>query len=90
MTVNVLTAEPTIPAINAPITDWFRKFGTNSVNHEAMPGSDKYPMNPITNPSSQKAKTANLLDNFLSPRVIGFSKYFRIAGLIHIAYEYIW
>jgi hypothetical protein len=66
-TVNVLTAEPIIPATNAPITDWFRNVGTYSENQDAILGSDKYPMDPITNPSSQKAKTANLLDNVTSP-----------------------
>jgi hypothetical protein len=50
------------------------KDGMISANHDAMPGSDKYPMNPIPNPSSQKAKTASLLDNSQPPYYVCFSK----------------
>lgn len=55
-------ADPTIPAISAPITAWFRKFGMAKANHCAMLGRDRYPRNPIPNPRNQKAKIARLLD----------------------------
>ena len=42
-TVNVLTAEPTIPAISAPIMAWFTNFGRTIENQSAMPGNERVP-----------------------------------------------
>jgi hypothetical protein len=61
-TVNVLTAEPTIPAISAPIMAWFTNFGRTIENQSAMPGKERYPMNPIPKPRSQNEKIASPLD----------------------------
>ena len=61
-TVNVLTAEPTIPAISAPIMAWFTNFGRTIENQSAMPGKERYPTNPIPKPRSQNEKIANPLD----------------------------
>lgn len=66
---NVLIADPTTPAIRAPTTAWFKKFGMERANHCAMFGRDRYPIKPIPNPSSQKAKIASFLDNLGSSTV---------------------
>jgi|ERR1051325_2125506 hypothetical protein len=66
-TVNVLTAEPTIPAINAPIIAWLTNLGKTTENQSAIPGSDRYPMNPIPNPKSQNEKIASPRDKLSKP-----------------------
>jgi hypothetical protein len=60
--VNVLTADPIIPAINAPMTAWLTNFGIDVENHSAIPGNKRYPTKPTPNPINQNTKTANPLD----------------------------
>jgi hypothetical protein len=62
-TVKVLTAEPTIPAIKAPIIAWFTNCGSTLENQSAIPGKERYPIKPIPNPRSQNENIANPLDN---------------------------
>jgi hypothetical protein len=84
---NVLTADPTTPAISAPITAWFRKFGMAIANHCAMLGRDRYPRKPMPNPRNQKAKIASLLDNPLSPTSSVYGNFRRfpfVARFFHV------
>jgi hypothetical protein len=60
--VKVLIAEPTTPAIRAPIIDWLKWFGSACENQSVNPGSTEYPKNPIPNPNIQIKKIANFLD----------------------------
>jgi hypothetical protein len=66
--VNVLTADPIIPAISAPMTAWLTNFGIEVANHSAIPGNKRYPTKPMLNPISQNTKTANPLDSSLPLR----------------------
>lgn len=83
----VLIADPTTPAISAPITAWFRKFGMDRANHCAMFGRDRYPIKPIPNPISQKANIASLLDNPGSPTASvqgNFHEFHFVARFFHV------
>jgi hypothetical protein len=62
--VKVLRADPTTPAIIAPIIEWLRKFGNTLENQAVTPGKDKYAVKPMVNPSSQNKNIAILLDIF--------------------------
>ena len=51
-----------VAAISAPIMAWFTNFGRTIENQSAMPGNERYPMNPIPKPRSQNEKIASPLD----------------------------
>jgi hypothetical protein len=62
-TVNVLTAEPTIPAKIDPNMAWFTTIsGSTLPNQETALGTIRYPAEPIVKPIAQKIKIANPLD----------------------------
>ncbi len=63
ITVNVLTAEPTIPARIEPNTAWLTTISGNMFpNHDTAFGTMRYPAEPIVKPSAQKIKIASALD----------------------------
>ncbi len=62
-TVNVLTAEPTIPAKIDPSMAWFTTIsGSTLPSHDTAFGTIRYPAEPIVKPIAQKIKIANALD----------------------------
>jgi hypothetical protein len=62
-TVNVLTAEPTIPAKIEPNMAWFTTIsGSTLPNQETALGTIRYPAEPIVKPIAQKIKIASALD----------------------------
>ncbi len=64
-TVNVLTAEPTIPAKIDPSMAWFTTIsGSILPSHDTAFGTIKYPAVPIVKPSAQKIRIASVLDIF--------------------------
>ena len=62
ITVKVLIADPNIPANNAPNMDSLTNFGNAVENQSAIPGRERYPANPIPNPSNQNASMPRDLD----------------------------
>jgi hypothetical protein len=58
----VLTAEPAMPAIKAPIIAEFTNCGRTVENQSAIPGKERYPINPMPNPRSQNENIAIPLD----------------------------
>lgn len=64
-TVNVLTAEPTIPAKIDPNMAWFTTIsGSTLPSHDNAFGTIRYPAEPIAKPITQKIKIATALDIF--------------------------
>src|ERR687892_462030 len=62
-TVNVLTAEPTIPAKIDPSTAWFTTIsGSILPSHDTAFGTIRYPAEPIVKPIAQKIRIASALD----------------------------
>ncbi len=61
--VNVLTAEPTIPAKIDPNMAWFTTIsGSMLPSHNTAFGTIRYPAEPIVKPIAQKIKIASALD----------------------------
>src|SRR3712207_216059 len=64
-TVNVLTAEPTIPAKIDPNMAWFTTIsGSTLPNQDTAFGTIRYPAEPIVKPIAQKIRIASALDIF--------------------------
>jgi hypothetical protein len=64
-TVNVLTAEPTMPAKIDPSMAWFTTIsGSILPSHDTAFGTIRYPAVPIVKPSAQKIRIASVLDIF--------------------------
>lgn len=62
-TVNVLTAEPTIPAKIDPSMAWFKTIsGSILPSHDTAFGTIRYPAEPIVKPIAQKIRIASALD----------------------------
>jgi hypothetical protein len=67
-TVNVLIAEPTMPANIAPNTAWFTTIcGRTAPSHDTTLGTTRKPTEPIEKPSAQKIKIATPLDIMCPP-----------------------
>lgn len=64
-TVNVLTAEPTMPARIDPSMAWFTTIsGSILPSHDTAFGTIRYAAEPIVKPSTQKIRIASVLDIF--------------------------
>jgi hypothetical protein len=64
-TVNVLTAEPTMPARIDPSIAWFTTIsGSILPSHDTAFGTIRYAAEPIVKPSAQKIRIASVLDIF--------------------------
>ena len=67
-TVNVLTAEPTIPAKIDPNMAWFTTIsGSMLPSQDTALGTIRYPAVPIVKPIAQKIRIASALDIFHTP-----------------------